>query len=324
MNANDSAAPCTEATADEQAVVLLTRALASRDPLELAIAGFLAGYKGNTFRSYRTDLQTYLAWCAQHDLPPLMAKRPHIELYMRHIEGLRKADGKPLAESTLRRKYIVVRLFYKTAAQDDLVPKNVVEFVKAPFIHEESQRRTFLNPLEFAAFLSASRQMGVMEHAVAALLGLCGLRIAEACSLDIESLGDEGGYDTLKFIGKGGKPADIPLPIPVMRAVRACIGGRTEGPLLLNKVGKRLDQRAAHRMVRRIAERAHVNTDISPHSLRRTFCTSGLISGVPMRDMQIAMRHSDPRTTGKYDMAKNNKDRHASHRVASFLAGMTG
>ena len=36
------------------------------------------------------------------------------------------------------------------------------------------------------------------------------------------------------------------------------------------------------------------------------------------------MRHADQRTTGLYDMAKNNKDRHASHRVASFLAGMTG
>ena len=36
------------------------------------------------------------------------------------------------------------------------------------------------------------------------------------------------------------------------------------------------------------------------------------------------MRHADPRTTGLYNTAKNNKDRHASHRVASFLAGMTG
>jgi len=37
--------------------------------------------------------------------------------------------------------------------------------------------------------------------------------------------------------------------------------------------------------------------------------------------MQIAMRHADPKTTGRYDMAKNNMDRHASHRVASYLAG---
>lgn len=47
-------------------------------------------------------------------------------------------------------------------------------------------------------------------------------------------------------------------------------------------------------------------------------------AAVPMRDMQIAMRHADPRITGLYDMAKNNKDRHASHRVTSFLVGRTG
>ena len=40
--------------------------------------------------------------------------------------------------------------------------------------------------------------------------------------------------------------------------------------------------------------------------------------------MQITMRHADPHTIGLYDMAKNNKDGHASHRVASFVAGMTG
>jgi hypothetical protein len=43
-----------------------------------------------------------------------------------------------------------------------------------------------------------------------------------------------------------------------------------------------------------------------------------------MRDMQIAVRHADPRATGLYDMAKNYKDRHADHRVALLLAGMTG
>jgi integrase/recombinase XerD len=299
-------------------IALMNRALASRDPLELAIAGFLAGYKGNTFRSYKNDLQTFIQWCAQHDLAPLDAKRPHIELYIRWCEQ------RGWAESTVRRKYIVCKLFYAAAVEDDYIVKNPVAAVRPPKIHEESQRRTFLTPLEFAAFLQAARELGVMEHALAALLGLSGLRVAEACSLNIESLGDEGGYDSLRFIGKGGKPADIPLPIPVMRAVRAAIGDRTSGPLLLSKAGSRMDPRCANRTVVRIAKHAKVNTDISPHSLRRTFCTSGLVSGVPMRDMQIAMRHADPRTTGKYDMAKNNKDRHASHRVASFLAGMTG
>ncbi len=73
-----------------------------------------------------------------------------------------------------------------------------------------------------------------------------------------------------------------------------------------------------------VARAAGITRPISPHGLRRTFCTTGLVAGISIRDMQYAMRHADPRTTGLYDMAKNNKDRHASHRVASFLAGMTG
>ena len=79
----------------------------------------------------------------------------------------------------------------------------------------------------------------------------------------------------------------------------------------------------ARRPVNRVAKTAGCR-HITPHGLRHTFCTAGLVRGGPMRDMQIAMRHADPRTTGLYDMAKNNEDRHASHRVTSFLVGMTG
>ena len=57
--------------------------------------------------------------------------------------------------------------------------------------------------------------------------------------------------------------------------------------------------------------------------LRRTFCTAGLVSGVPLRDMQYAMRHADSRATLRYDMARANLDRHAAHAVAAYLAGMS-
>ena len=39
--------------------------------------------------------------------------------------------------------------------------------------------------------------------------------------------------------------------------------------------------------------------------------------------MQYAMRHADPRTTMRYDMARANLDRHAAHAVAAYLAGMS-
>jgi hypothetical protein len=45
---------------------------------------------------------------------------------------------------------------------------------------------------------------------------------------------------------------------------------------------------------------------------------------VPLRDMQIAMRHATPTMTVRYDVMANNLEQHASHRVAAYLAGMAG
>lgn len=52
------------------------------------------------------------------------------------------------------------------------------------------------------------------------LLGMLRLRVSEACATDITDLRYEAGYELLHVLGKGAKPADIPLSIPVLRAVR--------------------------------------------------------------------------------------------------------
>lgn len=85
-----------------------------------------------------------------------------------------------------------------------------------------------------------------------------------------------------------------------------------------------MDRACATRMLNKLGETAGLGRRVQPHALRRTFCTSGLVSGVPLRDMQIAMRHASPNTTAIYDMAAQSFDRNASHRVASFMAGAAG
>lgn len=164
----------------DDALVLMERALASRDPLELALAGFLSAYKGRTFDKQRRLIKHYVDWCLQNDLPPLEAKRPHIELFVRWCES------QPWSESYICQHFIGVRSFYKTGVRDDVLLCNPPpEFVTAPPVHEEGQKRTCLTPLEFAAFLEASRKAGPVEHAAAALMGLSGLRVAETCSLRV-------------------------------------------------------------------------------------------------------------------------------------------
>ena len=157
---------------------------------------------------------------------------------------------------------------------------------------------------------------------------MLGLRVSEACQAQVSDLRYTGGYQVLHVLGKGSKPADIPLPIPVLRAVQAAVDDRQDGPILLSRTGLAMQRGAAARLLTKVVLLAGVSTKASPHALRRTFCTAGLISGVPLRDMQYAMRHADARTTIRYDMARANLDRHAAHSVAAtsraWLSADTG
>jgi integrase/recombinase XerD len=60
---------------------------------------------------------------------------------------------------------------------------------------------------------------------------------------------------------------------------------------------------------------------VGPHTLRHAFITAALDAGVPLRDVQEAASHADPRTTMRYDRARVSLDRHATYIVATFLAG---
>jgi hypothetical protein len=54
-----------------------------------------------------------------------------------------------------------------------------------------------------------------------------------------------------------------------------------------------------------------------------TLVTTMLDAGVDLRDVQIAARHADPRTTMRYDRARQNLDRHPNHILAAFMASGT-
>jgi site-specific recombinase XerD len=287
------------------------------DVTKLALATFLARYREPTLGSYQVDLRCYLRWCAEVDVEPLRITRGQLELYLRRLEA------SEYAPATIARRFTTVAVFLKYAVIDGHIPVNPADAVTRPKVDWQGQKRTVLHPLEFAALLAAARGTSGTDHAMIALLGMIGLRVSEACHADIDDIRYQSGYEILHVIGKGAKPADIPLPIPVLRAIREAVDGREHGPILLNRVGHRLDPAGAARRLHRLSARAGITHPISPHSLRRTFCTAGLVAGVPIRDMQVAMRHSDPRTTMRYDMAQANLDRHAAHVVAAYLAGMS-
>ncbi len=287
------------------------------DVTRLAVGSFLARYREPTLTAYTQDLKVFLCCCQTYDRQALRVTRGELEMYVRHLES------RGYAPATLARRFGTVATFYKYAVIDGVLPANPAVAVTRPKVAWEGQKRTVLHPLEFAALLAAARGSGPNDHALVCLLGMLGLRVSEACATDITHLRYEAGYELLHVLGKGAKPADIPLPIPVLRAVRDAVDGRSSGPILRTRSVRRMDRAGASRALTRVARAAGITRPISPHGLRRTFCTTGLVAGISIRDMQYAMRHADPRTAMRYDMAKTNLDRHAAHAVAAYLAGMS-
>ncbi|MFC3738279.1 tyrosine-type recombinase/integrase [Paractinoplanes deccanensis] len=100
--------------------------------------------------------------------------------------------------------------------------------------------------------------------------------------------------------------------------------GRGQGPILRNRLGRRMDRHAATRRLRQLSASSGIRMPrMHPHMLRHTFVTTMLDAGVSLRDVRIAARHADPKTTMRYDRAHKNLDRHPNYILAAYMASGT-
>src|SRR5579864_2499181 len=284
------------------------------DAERLALAGFLAGYRGLTREAYTLDLRQFTGWCRAQSLPLFSIRRADIECFARDVE----ARGR--ARATITRRLCTIAGFYKYAVEEELLEHSPAAHVRRPRLDYESHA-TALDRNELGALLVAAGLGPPGEHALISLLALNGLRVSEATGADIEAMGIERGHRTLVITRKGGKVVTIPLAPRTARAIDLAIGERSEGPIFLAAGGRRLDRHGAARIVRQTARRAGIAKPVTPHTLRHAFITAALDAGVPLRDVQEAASHADPRTTMRYDRARASLDRHAT-RYGLGLAGL--
>jgi len=284
------------------------------DAERLALAGYLAGYRGLTREAYTLDLRQFTGWCRTQSLALFAVRRADIETFARELE----ARGR--ARTTVTRRLSTIAGFYRYAVEEELLDHSPAAHVRRPRVDYEPHA-TALDRNEVGALLVAAGLGPAAEHALISLLALNGLRVSEATGADIDHLGLERGHRTLVVTRKGGKVVTVPLAPRTARAIDLAVGERTAGPLFLAADGKRLDRHGAARVVRRVTRRAGIAKKVGPHTLRHAFITAALDAGVPLRDVQEAASHADPRTTMRYDRARTSLDRHATYIVATYIAG---
>jgi integrase len=122
------------------------------DRLRLAAAAYLARFKGTSREHASSDLRCYLAWCGERGLDPFLARRPHLELYLRWMQEVRRF--KP---STVSRRFSVTAGFYRTCVIDGVLDHSPAEYVRRPAAPAESPTLGFTH-LQFEALLTAARR----------------------------------------------------------------------------------------------------------------------------------------------------------------------
>src|SRR5580658_3150040 len=85
------------------------------DPERLALAGFLAGYRGLTREAYALDLRQFTTWCRARSLNLFAVRRADIEGFARDLE----ARGR--ARATVTRRLCTIAGFYKYAVEEELL-----------------------------------------------------------------------------------------------------------------------------------------------------------------------------------------------------------
>lgn len=292
---------------------------ASMSTAQLAAVSYLARYSGHTHALYAYQLREWFSWCEVPGLDPRAAvQRAHVELYIRHL------GDRGLMDSSVVTMMHGVRGFFRFAHIDGLIPSDPALYARQPKVHRDESRTQGLDRLELIRFLQVAQTITVHHGALAYLLGINALRASEAAAVRIDDYAETlRGHRVLHLVGKGNKPATMPITVPVLRVLEACRGERTSGPLILRPLtGNPIDRRDVYRMVARVAKAAGIPRHISPPSLRHAAITNALDAGVPLRDAQILARHADPRTTEHYDRARGNLDRHGVHFLSAYVAGV--
>jgi integrase/recombinase XerC len=145
------------------------------------------------------------------------------------------------------------------------------------------------------------------DQALLELVYSTGLRVSEACALDVGDI-DRGRYATPLVLvrrGKGGKSREVPLGEAADVALKLYQAARPElgvpgAALFVNARGERLAPRSVQRMVARWAVAGGIHARATPHVLRHSFATHLLDAEVDLRSIQELLGHASLSSTQIY------------------------
>lgn len=254
----------------------------------------------NTRSSYLRDLRQFSAYCGERGIALEDVTAEIVEQYSRHL----LSRGRSV--STVTRAVASLRSFYgyllrRGWVRDDpakgIVPGKVTR--KLPQILTSKEVELFLEQPD------RTDPKGIRDHAMLELLYATGIRVSELIALDVNSLNLTGGF---LRCGAPGKERIIPLYATAVKALERylkevrpqLIDGPQEEALFVNMNGGRMSRQGFWKIIKHYQEKAGIQKEITPHTLRHSFAAHLLENGADLRSIQEMLGHADISSTQIY------------------------
>jgi integrase/recombinase XerD len=254
----------------------------------------------NTVSSYLRDMHQFEAAMTEQDLELTELAVQDVELY---VDGLTR-KGKSAA--TVTRSIASIKSFYNCMIALGIMDRNPAKDVVAAKV--ERKLPQILTGKEVELFLEQPRCVdakGYRDHAMLELLYATGIRVSELISLDLKDLNLSAGF--IRCASRG-KERIIPLYHTAVKALQdyvrdirpQLIADGGEQALFVNMNGERMSRQGFWKIIKYYQEKAGIEKDITPHTLRHSFAVHLLENGADLRSIQEMLGHADISSTQIY------------------------
>nr|WP_317297909.1 site-specific tyrosine recombinase/integron integrase [Clostridium fessum] len=255
----------------------------------------------NTVQSYRRDLMQMITYLEEKGIrEAAKVTKTSLHGYILHMEE----QGK--AATTISRMMAAMKAFFNYECMQARIRRNPAESLHAPKV--EKKAPVILSVDQVSALLaqpSGQTPKEIRDKAMLALLYATGIRVSELIGIQMEDINMNIGFlvcrdgereRTIPF----GRSAKATLEEYLEHARNELLRGKGSDYFFVNCTGGAMSRQGFWKIIKYYGEKAGIEEDITPHTLRHSFAAHLIARGADMRAVQTILGHSDMATTQMY------------------------
>lgn len=260
----------------------------------------------NTVEAYIRDIMLFENFVLRmYDVPPTKVEQYMIERFLVHL------FEREHTKSSQARELSGIKSFFNYLLLTDKIENSPAEFIATPKSSRHLPDVLSVSEVErLIESIDVQTDKGLRDRAMLELMYSCGLRVSELISLKISDLFFGEGY--IRVNGKGDRQRLVPVGRTAQEYVMVYLDSRLEQLkelsnavrgeqcLFLSNRKTKLSRVMVFNIIRKAAEDAGIDKNVSPHTLRHSFATHLLAGGASIRHVQDMLGHQNITTTEIY------------------------